>query len=81
MLVKDLFEADHLDRKKPFTNAEFKALKRNADGDIVDMSTAFIWMTKGQIAQLSDDDSSRYHEHQEESAYDVAQARKEFGYT
>jgi len=57
---------DYLDRTKKFTNKEFKNLPLDCNGDIIDLSTAFIWLTESQKSLLSDDDSSRLFDYQEE---------------
>jgi hypothetical protein len=68
------------DRTKKFTVAEFNALDRNADGDVIDLSDAFIWFTDAQISRLTGDDQTRVDEHQEELRYLMADAMVEFGY-
>ena len=68
------------DRKRKFTNAEFKALKRNSDGDITeDLSMNYIWMTESQLEQLSNDDYSRVDDYREEMSYMMADLEAEFG--
>ena len=56
----------HDDRTTKFTNAEFAALSRNDDGDVIDLYDANIWMTNQQIVKLTGDDQSRVDEYQEE---------------
>jgi hypothetical protein len=60
-------------RTKKFTNAEFSALERNADGDVLELSSAFIWMTKSQSEKLSGDDYSRFDDYQEEMRCMIAE--------
>ena len=68
------------DREEKFTDAEFAALERNADGDIVeDLGLANIWMTEAQIAQLSGDDQTRVDGYQEEMRVMLAQLMEELG--
>jgi len=45
---------------------EFKALKRNTDGDIVQLPEVFYRFNNYQVTQLTCDDWSRYWEYQEE---------------
>jgi len=61
-------------RTEKFTMEEFKALPRNADGDIHPhvLSDDFMWFTEKQIDMLSDDDWQRVDEYQEEG-YIMAQ--------
>jgi hypothetical protein len=61
------------DRTKAFTAAEFKALPRNADGDIIDLHCAFVWLTPKQVDALSDDDYSRVEDYNEELRCMVAE--------
>ena len=61
------------DRTKTFTTAEFKVLPRNANGDIIDLYSAFIWLTPSQINALSGDDFSRVEDYNEELRCMVAQ--------
>ena len=46
--------------------SEFKALKRNLDGDIVDLADIFFRLSPAQVEALSGDDYSRYDEYSEE---------------
>ena len=55
-----------IERTKCFTNAEFKALLRNDEGEIINLSHHFIWLTEKQIDRLSEDDWMRVCELQEE---------------
>ena len=55
-----------IERTKCFTNAEFKALSRNDEGEIINLSHHFIWLTEKQIDRLSEDDWMRVCELQEE---------------
>ena len=45
--------------KTSLTAAGFKALRRNADGDIIDLSVVYPYLTQKQREALSDDDYSR----------------------
>jgi hypothetical protein len=62
-----------LDRNKAFTAAEFKALPRNADGDIIDLWAAFVWLTPQQVGALTADDYSRVEDYNEELRCIVAE--------
>ena len=66
-------------REKPFTNAEFAALDRNADGDIIRLSECFMWITPAQADRLTGDDQSRLDDYEEEARCLLAEARAEFG--
>ena len=63
---------DYLDRTKKFTNKEFNELERDSDGDVVCLSTAFVWVTDTQKETLTDDDHSRLNEYNEELSYLIA---------
>lgn len=54
------------DRDKSFTDAEFKALTRNGDGDVIDLAECFMWITPAQIERLTGDDQSRVDDYEEE---------------
>ena len=60
------------DRTKKLTAAEFKALPRNTDGDIIDLFPAFAWFTKAQTKTLTGDDAWRVDEYEEEVRYEIA---------
>jgi len=49
-----------------FTAAEFKAIPRNLDGDIIDLYDAYNFITDDQRALLSNDDYSRMDDLDEE---------------
>jgi len=66
-------------RTEKYTNEEFLALERNADGDLLNMFDAFLLLTEDQVAQLSGDDWSRYYDYKEELDYEMAALSKEFG--
>ena len=68
------------DRETKLTNAEFDNLPRNADGDIIDLSNASIFITDSQRERLSEDDWSRMIDLDEEMACLMADARAEFGF-
>ena len=66
-------------RTKKYTMKEFKALERNADGDLTSMYDHFLLLTDKQVDMLSEDDHSRYYDYQEELDYEMASLREEFG--
>lgn len=66
-------------RETKLTEAEFDALPRNADGDIIDLSKAYAFITDEQREKLTDDDWSRMIDLDEEMACLIAEAREEFG--
>lgn len=55
-----------IERTKCFTNAEFNSLSRNDEGEIINLSDHFVWLTDKQINRLSGDDWMRVCELQEE---------------
>ena len=55
-----------IERTKRFTDAEFKKLDRNVDGDIINLSEDFIWLTDSQKKRLTGDDYSRVDDYEEE---------------
>jgi len=57
---------DHLDRVEGFSDTEFKLLPRTKTGDILQFSTAFIWVSKKQEALLSNDDTARLFDYKED---------------
>jgi hypothetical protein len=68
------------DRTKKYTAAEFKAIERNADGDICyDLDVHILWMTEAQRNQLTGDDQYRADLADEEMAYMHENAAIEFG--
>ena len=69
---------DHLNRTKKFSNAEFSRLARYPNGDLVELSTCFFWLTDSQHDKLSGDDWSRYEEYQEDLRCLMNEARAEF---
>lgn len=64
---------------RKLTNAEFKALERNSDGDVIDLYGKFIEMTPAQREKLTGDDFSRVDEYEEELRCMVAGLAAEFG--
>jgi hypothetical protein len=68
------------DKNRKFTNAEFKSLDRNADGDIIDLSECFFLISPSQVEQLSCDDWSRIQDYEEELRCLMADAHVEFGF-
>lgn len=55
-----------MERTEKFTAEEFKALPRNADGDIMNLYDAFVWFTPEQVEDLTGDDYSRVDDYEEE---------------
>lgn len=66
-------------RTKKYTMKEFRALERNADGDLTSMYDHFLLLTEKQVDLLTGDDWSRYHDYQEELEYEMASLKAEFG--
>lgn len=66
------------DREHPLSDAEFDSLSRNADGDIIELSTAYPFITADQRDRLSGDDWSRMDELDEEMRCLMADAMAEF---
>lgn len=65
---------DHFDRTEKFTDAEFDALARNSDGDVIDdLGMAYIWMNEAQVERLTGDDYTRVDEYREEMRYMMAE--------
>jgi len=62
-----------MERTKNFTDAEFKALPRNDDNDVIDLYGAFVWMTPKQVDALTGDDQSRVDDYEEELRYMIAE--------
>ena len=56
------------DGGKPFTTSEFKAIPRNSDGDILDLTDAYPFITVKQRLLLSEDDYSRMDDLDQEMA-------------
>lgn len=69
---------DHLDRETKFSDAEFDKLERNADGDVIDISTAFIWFTEWQVLRLTGDDQTRVDDLDEDMRCEIASFRADF---
>ena len=68
------------DRTEKYTDAEFAAIERNADGDICrDLDAHLIWMTDAQRDQLTGDDQYRADLADEEMRCMIADAAIEFG--
>jgi hypothetical protein len=66
-------------RTKKYTMKEFRALDRNADGELTSMYDHFLLLTDKQVELLKGDDWQRYMDYQEELDYEMAMAREEFG--
>jgi hypothetical protein len=66
-------------RTKKYTMKEFRALERNADGDLTSMYDHFLLLTDAQVEKLTGDDWSRYYDYKEELEYEMASLREEFG--
>jgi hypothetical protein len=60
---------DYFERDKKFTDAEFKALPRRANGRLEDLAEFFWLLTESQVNKLHSDDWSYYYDLQEEVAY------------
>jgi len=58
-------------RIEKYTNEEFNALARYENGDLVSMFDNFLLLTPEQVNLLTEDDSSRYFECQEELDYEL----------
>ena len=65
-------------RTEKYTMNEFKALKRNSDGDLTNMYDNFLLLTDEQVELLTCDDWSRYYEYKEELEYEINALRAEF---
>lgn len=66
-------------RTKKYTMKEFRALERNADGDLTSMYDHFLLLTEAQVDKLTSDDWSRYYDYKEELDYELAMLKEEFG--
>jgi hypothetical protein len=66
-------------RTKKYTMKEFKALDRNADGELCDMYEHFLLLTDKQVELLKGDDWQRYMDYKEELEYEMNMLREEFG--
>lgn len=66
-------------RTKKYTLKEFRGLDRNADGDIINFFDHFLLLKPAQVEMLTEDDWSRYHEYQDELAYELQSLSQEFG--
>jgi len=66
-------------RTKKYTAAEFKALKRYENGDIVDLYEHALLLKPAHVEALTEDDWSRYHEIHDELNYELAALACEFG--
>ena len=67
-------------RTKKYTMKEFRALERDANGDLVSIYDHFLLLTAKQVDLLTSDDWSRYNELEQELAYEMKMARLEFGW-
>lgn len=65
-------------REDCLSSAEFAALARNADGDVVELSLAYPFITQDQRAQLTGDDLSRMDDLDEEMRCLMAEAKEEY---
>lgn len=71
---------DYLEtRDDPFTDEEFAAIPRNADGDILDLEDAYPFITDAQRAHLTGDDETRIDSLDEEMRCLIAASQAEFG--
>jgi hypothetical protein len=69
-------QTNYLNEREPgamFSQAEFIAIPRNNDGDILDLYDAFAFITDAQREQLTGDDQSRCFEYDEELEYLAAE--------
>lgn len=66
-------------RETKLTDEEFAILPRNADGDIIDLSLAYPFITDSQRERLTGDDWSRMDDLDEEMRCLIAETREEFG--
>lgn len=67
-------------REDKYTDAEFDAIERNADGDICeDLDAHILWMTAAQRDRLTGDDQYRADLADEEMRCLRAEAAIEFG--
>lgn len=55
-----------------FSQAEFQAIERNADGDIIDLFDAYCFISPEQREQLTGDDQARMNDLDEELACEWA---------
>lgn len=63
---------DLQNRTRKLTNAEFRALPRNAEGRITgEFDFAWIWMTEKQKESLTGDDQSRGYDLDEDLRYEL----------
>ena len=67
-------------RTKKYTMKEFRALERDANGDLVSIYDHFLLLTAKQVDLLTSDDWSRYNELEQELAWEMKMARLEFGW-
>jgi hypothetical protein len=51
---------------RSFTDAEFKSLDRNADGDILELASCFFLISDAQKEQITGDDWTRIDEYEED---------------
>lgn len=63
---------------KKFTNIEFKALARDAEGNLVNMFDNFLMLTEAQIDALTEDDRYAYHGYMEELEEEMNALEYEF---
>ncbi|USM11461.1 hypothetical protein vBCbaSRXM_16 [Citromicrobium phage vB_CbaS-RXM] len=68
-----------MSRETAFNDNEFSCLARNADGDIIDLSLAYPFITEAQRERLTGDDQSRMDDYDEEARVLFAQAKEELG--
>ena len=66
-------------RETKLTNKEFAELARNTDGDLIDLSLAYPFITDAQRDKLTGDDYSRMDDLYEEMRYMMAELAAEFG--
>lgn len=67
-----------MNKQYGFSNNEFKNLPRNKDGDLIDITPLYFTLPTAQYDMLSEDDTSRYEECQEEMRILREEAKHEF---
>lgn len=67
-------------REAKLSDAEFDALPRYENGRVRDLPIAYPWISDAQRERLHEDDYSYMDELDEEMAYLMADAKREFGF-
>ncbi len=55
-----------MERTENFSDVEFNELDRHTNGDIINLSMNFMWLTLRQRIRVTSDDFSRIEEYEEE---------------